>query len=76
MLLRRELQLYSADYQQLKAVLSREIALRFDGDNELDVLGINTRIKEWGKTVFMVTAISQNGIFDSAAVMVMNYKLI
>ena len=40
------------------------------------MLGINKRIKEWGKTVFMVTAISQNGIFDSAAVMVMNYKLI
>ena len=76
MLLRRELQLYSADHQQLKQVLAREIALRFDGDKELDVLGINTRIKEWGKTVFMVTAISQNGIFDSAAVMVMNYKLI
>lgn len=76
MLLRRELQLYSADHQQLKSVLEREISLRFEGDKELDVLGINTRIKEWGKTVFMVTAISQNGIFDSAAVMVMNYKLI
>jgi hypothetical protein len=76
MLLKRDLQLYSADHQQLKGVLDRELALRFDGDKELDVLGINTRIKEWGKTVFMVTAISQNGIFDSAAVMVMNYKLI
>lgn len=76
MLLKRDLQLYSADHQQLKGVLDRELALRFDGDEELDVLGINTRIKEWGKTVFMVTAISQNGIFDSAAVMVMNYKLI
>ena len=50
--------------------------MRFDGDKELDVLGINARIKEWGKTVFMVTAISQNGVFDSAAVLVMNYKLI
>lgn len=74
--LKKELQLYSADHEQLKQTLSRELALRFDGDKELDVLGINTRIKEWGKTVFMVTAISQNGIFDSAAVMVMNYKLI
>lgn len=74
--LKKELQLYSADHEQLRQALSRELSLRFDGDKELDVLGINTRIKEWGKTVFMVTAISQNGIFDSAAVMVMNYKLI
>lgn len=74
--LKKELQLYSADHEQLKSVLSRELALRFDGDKELDVLGINARIKEWGKTVFMVTAISQNGVFDSAAVLVMNYKLI
>ncbi len=73
---KKELQLYSADHEQLKNALSRELALRFDGDKELDVLGIDTRIKEWGKTVFMVTAISQNGVFDSAAVLVMNYKLI
>lgn len=74
--LKKDLQLYSADHEQLKQTLSKELDLRFNGDKELDVLGINTRIKEWGKTVFMVTAISQNGIFDSAAVMVMNYKLI
>lgn len=73
---KKELQLYSADHEQLRSALARELSLRFDGDKELDVLGINTRIKEWGKTVFMVTAISQNGVFDSAAVLVMNYKLI
>lgn len=73
---KKELQLYSADHGQLKSVISRELSLRFDGDKDLDVLGINARIKEWGKTVFMVTAISQNGLFDSAAVLVMNYKLI
>ncbi len=74
--LKKELQLYSSDHEQLKAALSRELALRFEGDRELDVLGIDARIREWGKTVFMVTAISQNGVFDSAAVLVMNYKLI
>ncbi len=74
--LKKELQLYSADHEQLKAVLSKELALRFEGDKGLDVLGIDARIREWGKTVFMVTAISQNGVFDSAAVLVMNYKLI
>ena len=73
---RKELQQYDADHEQLKLALRKELALRFDGDKDLDVLGINRRIKEWGKTVFLVTAISQNGIFDSAAVLVMNFKLI
>ncbi len=74
--LKRRLQLYSADHQELKTVLSEELALRFEGSKDLGVMGIDARIKEWGKTVFMITAISQNGVFDSAAVMVMNYKLI
>ncbi len=74
--LRNDLQMYEADHEQLKTVISRELTLRFEGDKELDVLGIDARIREWGKTVFMVTAISQNGVFDSAAVLVMNYKLI
>lgn len=73
---RQELQKYGADHETLKQVLQKELALRFDGDKDLEVLGINKRIKEWGKTVFLVTAISQNGIFDSAAVLVMNFKLI
>ncbi len=73
---RQELQLYSADHELLKKALQKEIELRLEGDDELNVLGISKRIKEWGKTVFMVTAVSQNGIFDSAAVLVMNYKLI
>lgn len=74
--LRADLQTNAADLELLKKTLQKELDMRFDGNAELDVLGINKRIKEWGKTVFMVTAISQNGIFDSAAVMVMNYKLI
>ena len=76
MLFRRDLQLFSADREQLKNVLSKEIARRFDGDEALGVLGIEKRITQWGKNVFMVTAISQNSFLDSAAVMVMNYKLI
>lgn len=73
---KNELQLCGADSEQLKTLLTKELDVRFKGDRQLDVLGIDKRIKEWGKTVFLVTAISQNGIFDSAAVMVMNYKLI
>lgn len=73
---RKDLQQYGTDHEQLKKMIQKELELRFDGNADLDVLGINKRIKEWGKTVFMVTAISQNGFFDSAAVLVMNYKLI
>lgn len=76
MLLMRDLQLYSSDREQLRDVLAKEIARRFEGDDAMGVLGINKRIVQWGKNVFMVTAVSQNSFLDSAAVMVMNYKLI
>lgn len=74
--LKAELKTSMEDREKLKEFLNKELDVRFKGNKELDVLGIDKRIKEWGKTVFLVTAISQNGIFDSAAVMVMNYKLI
>lgn len=62
--------------EKLKILISNEIDLRMNGDKTMKVLGINTRIKEWAKSVAMVTAISQNGKFDTVAVMVMNYKMI
>lgn len=74
--LKEELKMCGEDKEKVKTLLTKELEVRFKGDKALDVLGIDKRIKEWGKTVFLVTAISQNGIFDSAAVMVMNYKLI
>lgn len=60
----------------LKEVISKEIELRLNGDKSLNVLGINNRIKEWAKTVFMVTAVSQNGKLDTISVLIMNYKMI
>lgn len=72
----KSVQFHSADVDVLRTIISEEIALRMDGNKELNVLGINNRIKEWGKTVFMITAISQNNKFDTLAVLVMNYKLI
>lgn len=67
---------HSAEIESLKVIISKEIALRMDGCKELNVLGIDNRIKEWGKTVFMITAMSQNSKFDTIAVLVMNYRLI
>lgn len=67
---------HSAEFEPLKVVISKEIALRMDGSKELNVLGIDNRIKEWAKTVFMITAMSQNSKFDTITVLVMNYRLI
>ena len=72
----RDIQYNSAEIKELRNIISKEIDRRIKGDEELNVLGINNRIKEWGKTVFMVTAISQNNKFDTLAVLVMNYNLI
>ena len=66
----------TGDMEKLRDVVQQEIDLRFKGDKQLGVLGINDRIREWAKTVFMVTAISQNSRFDTLSVMFMNYKLI
>lgn len=66
----------TAQTNNLREIISKEIALRLDGDKSLNVLGINNRIKEWAKTVFMVTAISQNGKLDAISVLIMNYKMI
>ncbi len=62
--------------EEIRGIVANEVALRIDGSKELGVMGINNRIKEWGKTVFLVTAVSQNSKFDTVAVLIMNYKLI
>ena len=72
----RELQLYSADASQLRQLLDREVMVRFNGDPSLGVKGIDSKMKEWAKSVFLITALSQNSLIDSAVVMVMNYRQI
>lgn len=64
------------DLQGMKSIVQEELNTRFYGDEELGVVGVNKRIKEWAKTVFMITAISQNSKFDTLSVMYMNYKMI
>lgn len=67
---------HSAEPTELKDIVTQEIALRMQGDKQRGVLGVDNRIKEWGKTVFMITALSQNSTFDTLAVLVLNYRLI
>lgn len=66
----------SGSRTQLLEVLRHEMDLRYDGDKDLGILGINGQIREWAKTVFMVSAISQNSRFDTVSVMWLNYKMI
>ena len=66
----------SGSKTQLLQVVQKELDLRYDGDKEKGVLGINGQIKEWAKTVFMISAISQNSRFDTISVMWLNYKMI
>lgn len=66
----------SGSETQLKEVVQKELDLRLKGDKEKGILGINGQIKEWAKTVFMVSAISQNSRFDTLSVMWLNFKMI
>lgn len=66
----------SGSRTQLLQVVQNELTFRYDGDKEKGILGINGQIKEWAKTVFMISAISQNSKFDTISVMWLNYKMI
>jgi hypothetical protein len=64
------------DVNQLRMVVQKEMDNRMEGNPQLGVVGINQLIKDWGKTVFMVTAVSQNSKLDTIGMMFMNYKMI
>lgn len=66
----------SGSRTKLLQVVQNELAFRYDGDKSKGVLGINGQIKEWARTVFMISAISQNSRFDTISVMWLNYKMI
>lgn len=67
---------YAGNASYLKVLVENELKIRIEGDKNMNVLGINGRIKEWAKTVFMITAVSQNSKFDTLAVLVLNFKMI
>lgn len=57
---------YNAD--DLRTIIQKELNLRFDK--------VKSHINEWAKTVFMLTAVSQNGKLDSAISMIVNLRMI
>ena len=83
------LERYATDKEELVQILSDELKLRIEGGelrevsgprvedmHSVRIIGINRRIIEWAKSVFMITAISQNGRLDTVSVLYMNYKMI
>ena len=87
--LREDLERYATDKEELVQILSDEMKLRIEGGelreasgpraedmHSVRIIGINRRIIEWAKSVFMITAISQNGRLDTVSVLYMNYKMI
>ena len=66
----------SGDVAKLKQCIRDEVEIRLNGNEEMDVKGINYLIKDWGKTTFMLTAISQNSKVDTVGMIIMNYKMI
>lgn len=73
--LKRNLSMHATNREELLLVIKSEVNARFDGSDYV-LMGINGKIKEWAKTVFLVTAISQNSILDSLSVMVLNLKML
>ena len=74
--LRAELKACAEDVEGLTALIDREVTLRFDGSKEMGIQGVNAKMKEWAKSVFMITAVSQNNLVDTTVVLVMNYRQI
>ena len=80
---------YATSREELVQIISEELKLRIEGGelketsgprtedmHSVRIIGINRRIIEWAKSVFMITAISQNGKLDTVSVLYMNYKMI
>ena len=87
--LREDLERYATSREELVQIISEELKLRIEGGElretsgphiedmySVRIIGINRRIIEWAKSVFMITAISQNGKLDTVSVLYMNYKMI
>ena len=83
------LERYATSREELVQIISEELKLRIAGGelketsgprtedmHSVRIIGINRRIIEWAKSVFMITAISQNGKLDTVSVLYMNYKMI
>lgn len=73
---RRRVAMAGNNAAALSTTVEEEIANRFSGNEELDVKGINKRITDWAASSFMITAVSQNGKFDTISSIYINIRMI
>ncbi len=66
---------HSHDVESLRACINKEVQNRMQGNPDLGVKGIEYQIKEWSKTVFMVTALSQNSKVDAISTLALNFTM-
>ncbi len=74
--LRKAIKEAKDDKEVLCSLIQKEISLRIDGDTELNVISIDKRIREWAKSVFLITAIAHNSKFDALTMLFLNHKMI
>ncbi len=74
--LRKAIDEANNDKGQLCNLIQKEISLRLDGDAELNVISIDKRIREWAKSVFLITALAHNSKFDALTMLFLNHKMI
>lgn len=60
----------------LSEAVEAEINCRIDGVERLGVTGMNKRVVDWATSTFMITALSQNGKFDTISVGYINIRMI
>lgn len=73
---RRRVAMAGSNTATLAATIEEEIANRFAGNEEQDVKGIDKRITDWAASSFMITAVSQNGKFDTISSIYINIRMI
>ena len=66
---------HSHDADSLRTCINNELQARLKGDSRLGVKGIDFQIKEWAKTVFVVTALSPNSKVDAISTLVLNFTM-
>lgn len=74
--LRKRISLTGNDRAKLCQVIEQEIETRIQGNEALDVPGINKRIDLRAEQVMIATAISQSSKVDSLIMLANNYKMV
>lgn len=73
---RRRVAMAGNNVNKLAAAIESEIAYRFEGNESDGIKGIDKCITDWAASSFMITAVSQNGKFDTLSTIYLNIRMI